>query len=318
MKDLNQQIKRPPDRLREFSKILDVKTEDRKSGIIFESIGQVCEALEVYAEIAAGTEERRYMQRLQQSHGLTATALHLLAIDYSNKGVDPKEFVEDLTKKVAQSLRSQGYYNNDCESQVFGSPLFNCMIDVKHYKQWFWGEKKYILSISRDAEQVLAERLGRNLALDESRINGKVSIVDSQWFHLDMAEVFSELKLKPYMFRQLSQDLSRQGRADFSFMYDRAKIDVVLEFPDYLQPNFPQVSEIIRPKLGKKGNLQTAIAGPALISKDNERIEIGNPDILFNLRIGNKYQSHKKSVFDREIATLTNARSYLTGILQKY
>lgn len=304
----NQQIKRPPVQLKGYSKITDLETGEKRSGIVFDSIEDVCEALKVYAGIENGMGERGYVRGMQESHGSTASALLLFGIAQSKREIDPEEFLEDLTRKVAQSVKSRGYYNNHYESQVFGSPLFNCVFEVTRYTRGrlFWGEEKYILSV-RGAEQGLAKRLGRNMALDESRINGRVSMVDSQWFHLDMAELFSELKLKPDDFRQLAHYLSRQGSANFSFMYGKSRIDVKIELPTYY---FPQVSEIIRQRLGKKGNLQTAIAGPAL-TYDQERIEIGNPGIRFRLGTGYKY------VFDHEIATLNAARDYLIGVLQK-
>ena len=297
-----------PEHLSETSKIVDVKFEDYRRGIILANMKELETALRVYngeviPESKATTHEA--YKAAFQDHGPMGVGLFALASEKMRKW----DIVGKILKEAKPALQKEGFYRRSFEYDALGSNFFKTYIGIERV------EDVYILSIKAayvgsKPEEELAKYLKKPRALRYSEIGIKMSAVDERWFNIDLESLLKKLyiPMPKEDIRKLAEDIVEWDKPKLIFEYDGEKfqLDVEIDCTEYVR--------IETPKNGNPDDKEVLVSrGSNIIGLawDPEKAKPSLPVVILKLRYPS-YKSYKSPIVDSErMERLQNVRDYL-------
>ena len=187
-------------------------------------------------------------------------------------------------------------------------------------------EDKYVLGIIASyigykAEESLAETLKKPRALNNSYVEGVLSIVDDWWFNANLEDFLSVLNLSERQIKKWADYIPRrQGkRPKLTFKHQGQKFMLIvgLDVNRYLMPEIGK--EDLPPYITARGK---NIVGGSWEYFDEKGREIETPRVINpSIRISvtlPKFNRYGKMVIvdENEIAKVQEARDYIAGLLR--
>jgi len=281
-----------PESFSGVSQIVDITSDNYRTGIILANMEELENALRVYngdvvPESKATADEQ--FRAMAQDHGPLGAGLFTLV---SDKIRGERDFVGNILSEAKSALQERGKYYREFDYDGMGSNFFKTCVEVERTGSI------YVLniiasSVGRKPEEKLAEQLGKPRALIHSDANIKMSIVDDWWFNIDLETLLKNVPISKKDVRKLADSIGEgrwEDKPELTFKYDGEKfqLGVEVDSSSYVRIRMPNEQTESKRFLVSRGS---NVIGPAWDTyRNTEEAEPVLPVVTLNLRYpGERY-----------------------------